>query len=556
MARLLPFVDLEHGSFTVPTSRFIVRRSGAELKLFHIRYEESLEDCLVCTIRGSEGPVEARGGALLGDGFQIAILRSTVRIIQTVDKNSHFEVDCQNATAPDVKWHQLDGEETTWVFWSSTSEADDNQIEEHLKLTNSEFQESADRVVDEWMEKTPRALPHRQAMVDQCWWTLGTNTIDVMIGTREEEKRPATIVVPSKLGYVALWQWDTYFIALGLMHGDLKMALDQLDIAFFPDAEGQFPDVIHESGVLASSSDLPEADRVRLEEAGSQSGSLGPVPLTKPPLGAWAADIVTSVLAPEDRMRWIKKWFPLLVDNTKWWLTQAYSGYPIYAHPYSSGLDDCPVFDGALPVVSPDLIAYLQNQADVLARWTEELEQIGTPGMTQERRFLQDTAEKMHNLLNSLYEPESGIFRPVSPDGSQMPRTIVSLLSCFPGGLTNEQVDAICADVENPETFGSAYGLPTVARNEPSYKPERMWRGPIWINTNYLVASGLEACGATEEARQIRRKTLEVVETAGGPMEHFDPDTGKRAASATVNFGWSAALYIDLAIREVKEAER
>ena len=35
-------------------------------------------------------------------------------------------------------------------------------------------------------------------------------------------------------------------------------------------------------------------------------------------------------------------------------------------------------------------------------------------------------------------------------------------------------------------------------------------------------------------------------------MEHFHPDNGQRAESATVNFAWSAALYIDLAVMEAK----
>lgn len=31
-------------------------------------------------------------------------------------------------------------------------------------------------------------------------------------------------MVPSKIGYVGLWQWDAYFIAVGLRHGDPDLA--------------------------------------------------------------------------------------------------------------------------------------------------------------------------------------------------------------------------------------------------------------------------------------------------------------------------------------------
>ncbi|WP_413926318.1 MGH1-like glycoside hydrolase domain-containing protein, partial [Mycobacterium tuberculosis] len=62
--------------------------------------------------------------------------------------------------------------------------------------------------------------------------------------------------MPSKIGYVGLWQWDAYFIAVGVRHGDPELAREQLDLAFrFASADGQLPDVVHERGVLATSDD-------------------------------------------------------------------------------------------------------------------------------------------------------------------------------------------------------------------------------------------------------------------------------------------------------------
>ena len=40
-----------------------------------------------------------------------------------------------------------------------------------------------------------------------------------------------------------------------------------------------------------------------------------------------------------------------------------------------------------------------------------------------------------------------------------------------------------------------------------------------------------------------------IVIHGGGPHEYFNPYTGEKARTATTAFGWSAALFVDLAVR-------
>ncbi|HEY9424128.1 MAG TPA: hypothetical protein VIP54_04950, partial [Microterricola sp.] len=115
---------------------------------------------------------------------------------------------------------------------------------------------ASERLWLDWFAKTPRVRPDLQEMTAFCWWVLGANIVELpALGN-------ARAVVPSKIGYVGLWQWDAYFIAVGLSHGDPDLAREQLQLAFrFPSADGQLPDVVHEEGILATSDDLPPADR-------------------------------------------------------------------------------------------------------------------------------------------------------------------------------------------------------------------------------------------------------------------------------------------------------
>ena len=63
-----------------------------------------------------------------------------------------------------------------------------------------------------------------------------------------------------------------------------------------------------------------------------------------------------------------------------------------------------------------------------------------------------------------------------------------------------------------------------------------------------LLATGLRAHGFADLAAAVEASSLRLVE-AGGPYEYFDADTGAPAATAVPFFGWTAAIYVDLAVR-------
>jgi glycogen debranching enzyme len=76
-----------------------------------------------------------------------------------------------------------------------------------------------------------------------------------------------------------------------------------------------------------------------------------------------------------------------------------------------------------------------------------------------------------------------------------------------------------------------------------------MWRGPVWVNVNALLAEGLAVSGHADRSRALIEQTLRLVQHGGGPHEYFNPATGEKARTATTAFGWSAALFIDLAVQ-------
>lgn len=396
-----------------------------------------------------------------------------------------------------------------------------------------------------WMDRCPRVRADLQQMTAFCWWVLGANIVEL------PGQGSARAVVPSKIGYVGLWQWDAYFIAVGLRHGDHALALEQLDLAFrFPSANGQLPDVVHDAGVLASSDDLPPNDRETLRRHGSSiADPTSPLPLTKPPLAAWALqkvlDAVPPVARDENHDRWVDDAWDTVARSQDWWFASSDTdgdGMPEYGHPYSSGLDDSPIFDGALPLASPDLGAYLVVQDRKLAR-----EFTARGDGIRAQRFTARADVTLARLLEMWDAPTRRFL--ASAAGLTIPAySSVSLLPLLtgelPAGISRELLNAL----SDPAQFGTTWAVPTVAVGDPDFSPERMWRGPVWININALIIDGLEQSGFEREAARLAERTVQLVKHGGGPHEYFNPKTGARAHTATTAFGWSAALFVDLAV--------
>lgn len=394
-----------------------------------------------------------------------------------------------------------------------------------------------DRVLGEWMARCPQVEPKRQAMVDLCWWVLGNNTLRLL----GEEKGP--VVVPSKLGYVGLWQWDAYFIALGLRHGDPELARTQMDVALrHARPNGQLPDVVHDYGVLDSSANLPPRDLENLRRLGSPTLAGEDVPLTKPPLTALTLDLLSRELGTEV----IDAHLETVLASQHWWFERSdpgATGWPAYLHPYSSGLDDSPVFDDNAILRSPDLAAYLIGQDRLLAEWLTER------GRDVEAQECLARAKRLRLLLEERWDAKRELFVLQGENTEVTTRSILNLVALLIPELRADIRDSLIAQITDTARFGGQWLLPTVARDDTDFSPERMWRGPIWVNTAWLVIQGLRVQGEDELADRVTENVLDLVMNASGPSEYFNPDSGRKARTATVLFGWSSALFVEMAVR-------
>jgi hypothetical protein len=554
----LPQLDLVECPFTDAGSRMVVQRSESALLVSAARYERSLEDCRLAkltVLTASGGPcgvvtadpvrVRLAGGAtvvLAGeDSLSLALPAGRWRV-ELADLAMAWTVESE-ATGVGVTGVEHRNEGTVLVDVAGPARLLLATGEPAYAPPHSLLEGAADETWRAWFARMPVVRADLAAMTSLAWWVLRANQV------RVAHDPSRMMVAPSKIGYVGAWQWDSYFVATGLRHGDPDLAWDQ--IAMFLDHQlpsGLIPDVVSDDGVLASAADLPAGDigtlRTHLGQAiGGVGGTDLAVPVTKPPLTAWAVTRLQTLAPEREQLAWA---LPRIAASQRWWTTVSDSdgdGLSEYLHPYSSGLDDSPLFDYGVPAESPDLNSYLVLQDDLLAGMADLL-----GDSERAARHRSRAAARLDRLLSRRYDAARGRFQAYAA-GQELPTlTPFHLFPLLTGRLPSHVVDSLVATLMDPARLWGDRPVPTVAFDEPTFDPERMWRGPAWLNVNRLVIEGLATSGRRETARELADRTLDLVVRSGGLHEYWNPLTGQRARGATTCFAWSAALFVDLAV--------
>jgi len=340
-------------------------------------------------------------------------------------------------------------------------------------------------------------------------------------------------MTPSKFHYVGVWQWDAFFHALAYRHVDRRLAQDQLRILFDHQREdGMLPDAVHDEGVVTHLTFPVDAD------------------VTKPPLAAWAA---WKLYEQDGDREFLDEIYEPLARWNNWWFEKndpEGNGLSEYAHPFSSGLDDSPLWDEGMPVASPDLNTYLCLQQDALARIASVLGAPKDASMWSER-----AAAISRRMLEKMWDEKAGLFWATHAGRPIQVRTPFSLFPLITGRMPPEVAARLVAHLTDETQFWPRFPVPSVALDDPKYDPNQMWRGPTWVNINYLLIEGLEKAGYGSIGRELRRRTLDLIGGQEDIYEYYHPETGHNPPKAAAIFGWSSAVFIDLAISASRDEE-
>ena len=398
--------------------------------------------------------------------------------------------------------------------------------------------------------------------------------------------------VPSPRLYPYQWLWDAGFIALGWATFDKARAwveLETLLTAQWPD--GMVPHIVFHR---ADPGYFPGPDAW---------GATGPVPssgITQPPV---LATVVRRLLegAGDSALAEAKarNLYPKLLAFHRWFYharDPEETGLVAILHPWESGMDNSPLWDRALqrvprvalpaerrdtshvsseqrpkteeyerymglvklfrehdydPVtlyqVSPFKVASVAFNA-ILHRSNRDLLALAQR-LGFETNELERWLERGKTALQDLWNPDGAFFysRDLVGGESIKLRTFEGFMPLYAGVVTDEQARKLTAVLE-AWTNQVSYLLPSFDPADPVFEPKRYWRGPVWINVNWLVYQGLLDYGFDTQAERLKEDSFALVDRSG-LFEYFNPATGEGLGGHT--FAWTAALLLDwLAAKE------
>ena len=406
---------------------------------------------------------------------------------------------------------------------------------------------------------------------------------------------------PSPRLYPHQWSWDSAFIAIGYARYDQERAMQELCHLF----ENQWTNGLLPQIVFDSRSDryFPGMDFWHAECSHSEVCVYKTSGVVQPPIQATAAlHVYRHAVDRPGARAFLEEAFPRL----KAWHDYLYrerdpkgEGLVYIRHPWESGMDNSPMWDPILlrmrlrPLEIPayrrvdthavsaedrpegaayDRFAYLvklfsERDYDerriredcpflvqdvlfnaLLCQGERDLAEIACilkedPSASKERA--QETARAMNRKL---WDEEQASYLDFDLVSGQ-PIRVYAAAGFLPlyAGIPDERsarrmLDGLrdsgfCLDQEG------VIPVPSYDRYGYGFSPSRYWRGPVWININWLLMRGLERYGFENEAARLRETIIELARRAGF-FEYFDPLTGEGHGSDF--FSWTAALFLDV----------
>jgi len=416
---------------------------------------------------------------------------------------------------------------------------------------------------------------------------------------------------PAPRLYPHQWSWDAAFIAIGYAHFDQDRAAQELRSLFHGQwANGLLPHIVFNPAVTDYT---PGPEFWRTDRSPHAPHAVRTSGIVQPPLHATAIWHIYQVAQDKERARgFLREMFPRLVA----WHTYLYrerdmrvDGLVYLRHPWESGQDNSPIWDRLLARITlrPDrvlpyrrvdsrIVDAAERPSDaeydryaylVRLAWENDYDEARiravSPFLVEDVLFNALLVQANHDL--------GRIAREIGEDGSTFEawaaRTagamnarqwndehgiyfdhdlamhapihahVAAGFSPLFAGVPNDAQVRRMLDKLNACGFcpldATCWAVPSFDKQEPGYSSNRYWRGPVWINVNWLLYRGLRRYGFDDYAAHVRQAIVELPRRCGF-YEYFDPDTGQGHGSD--NFSWTAALLLDVLLEESDEARK
>lgn len=350
---------------------------------------------------------------------------------------------------------------------------------------------------------------------------------------------------PDRLPHKHLWLWDSVFHAIGNKNINMELA-ENLILAIF--------DVQRDDGFI------PHMARIDFKSD-----------ITQPPVIAWGAYKLYKKSGNKEFLKTVfennKKFLDWCRANRRDTDEELYTWYTqddIHCRCDESGMDNSPRFDIHARLQAIDFSCFMANEIRYMQKIAYELNDNETA------EFYKQWYVKVKNCINNkLWDEEDGFYFDYDITNKKLHKvmSVASFLPLFSGVCDDKKAKILVDKLMNPEMFYTEFPIPSIAKNDATFGSD-MWRGPVWLNYNYMISEGLVAYNYADIAKDIIQKTIDTVnhwyQCSGTLYEFYDsenkllpawfnrkgdpvePYDFKARMQSIRDYGWSCTLVFDI----------
>ena len=387
--------------------------------------------------------------------------------------------------------------------------------------------------------------------------------------------------------YPAQWNWDSAFIALGYSYFNMEYAIEELEKLI----SGQWEDgmIPH---ILFHDNDESYFPNHKTWDCGNKVPSSG---ITQPPIIATIIKkIVDQNKLNQSQLKRVETIIKKLKKYLDWFFNYRDTnkiGLVSIIHPWESGLDNSPIWDGPLDKVKieenlkyerrdlnvsrssnrplkKDYDGYitLLNQFkknkynpskivndsmfnvidigfnSIVIRATKDLIKVGKRFNLNFSDLENKIALSEESLIKFYKEEEQSFFSYDFKNHNLIKVDAISNYFILFADLGNKEINNKIISKLKKYNSQREYFFTTVNPKDKTFEETRYWRGPVWINSNWIIYQGL-INKDKNFSELLKNKTLELLENKKF-HEYYNFKNGDCLGAN--NFSWSAALYLDL----------
>ena len=227
-----------------------------------------------------------------------------------------------------------------------------------------------------------------------------------------------------------------------------------------------------------------------------------------------------------------------------------------------SNMDNSPIHDEAvydiatrtLTTLDVGLNSALALDAEMLSAIAAEL------GKTDQAVNHTAVADRTRNLIRTtLWDETRGIFaNRLRRGGFVRSLSPTSFYPLAAGAATPAQLERLLGHLLDPSSFGGNFVIPSVSRDDLTYRDNTYWRGRVWPPLNYFVWQGLRRYGRYVEASALAEASLDLfrrswIKDRSCP-ENYNAETGEGLDQPDTDsfYSWGALMPL-MSVGEISD---